>query len=828
MEEVELLAPAGNWHALLAAVNNGANAIYLGGGIFNARQYAGNFSDNELDQAVQYCHVRGIKLYITLNTLIHQREIDEAARFISFLSKIGVDGVIIQDVGIARLVRELSPELPVHGSTQMTIHNTAGVRMLKEMGFSRIVLAREMPLEEIKSIAASCDIELETFVHGSLCVSYSGQCLMSSLIGGRSGNRGRCAQPCRLPYELRSGYNSLEKGYLLSTKDLCTISFLDEIIASGVESLKIEGRMKRPEYVAVVVSKYRKALDYLQGRTTSPINRDDWEALLKIFHRGGFTKGYYYGVNEKDLMGIKRPNHWGIEIGRIEKVLASGKKARIFLQGPLYVGDGIEVRSNGVDKGGLTVSYMEDSKGRQLQKAEEKERVVIPVTKGSLAGDVLYKTTDILQLKEARFTYMNEEGLKIPLEGMITLRIGEAASLQLRDEQSNCIEVEGGVLVEAAEKRPLKEEDILRQVQKTGATPYIFNNITVIRDENSWLPVKELNNIRRKAIEAMTKKRFQYYHPKYTCTKTGTKIKIYEKLAQFPYHQHQYKLVVQVPSVRMALQAFSSGADSIYYRPSVYSTSSILAAKELEVYRRDGKDCILVIPNITTNQDLEQLDSLLRNQQDLFDGVLIGNVGALKMAQEHFVERVYGDFYLNIMNAISSFQLRNLGFSSITLSPELTCREIHDIIKIDQGMFEFIVYGRIPLMTLAHCPIRRQIHSRGSGKKCAACSGKDNYFLRDRKGMDFPLRKTSISECTMQVLNSQILCMAEHLEKLGLQSINRYRILIDREEEKEIHDIVSLFRKILDGWKWTEEMTETLNRLKEKGITYGHFFRGVE
>jgi len=828
MEEIELLAPAGNWHALLAAVNNGANAVYLGGGSFNARQYAENFSDNELEQAVQYCHVRGVKLYITLNTLIHQREIEEAAQFIALLCKIGVDAVITQDIGIARLVKELSPELPLHGSTQMTIHNTAAVRMLKQMGYNRIVLAREISLREIKSIAASCDIELETFVHGSLCVSYSGQCLMSSLIGGRSGNRGRCAQPCRLPYELRLGHDILEQGYLLSTRDLCTISFLDEIIASGVKSLKIEGRMKRPEYVAVVVSKYRKALDYLQGRTSSPINQDDQEAMLKIFHRGGFTKGYYYGVDEKDLMGIERPNHWGIEIGRIEKVFAGGKKARIFLQSPLYVGDGIEVRGNGMDKGGLTVSYIEDLKGRQVQKAKEKEHVVIPVPKGSLAGDLLYKTTDAMQLKEARLSYLDEEGLKIPLEGKITLRVGEAASLQLKDELSNYVEIKDEDLVEAAEKRPLNEEDILKQVQKTGGTPYIFKKITVIRDENAWLPVKALNHIRRKAIEEVTRKRFQYYHPKYTCSEIDTKINIYDQLAQFPYQQDQRQLVVQVPSVEMALHAFSSGADSVYYRPPVYNASTILAAKEMELYRRDGKECILVIPNITTNQDLEQLDSLLRNQQDIFDGVLIGNVGALKMVQDHFVERVYGDFYLNIMNAITSLQLRSLGLSSITLSPELTFREIHDIIEIDQGTFEMIVYGRIPLMTLAHCPIRRQINPRGSRKECAVCSGKDSYFMRDRKGMDFPLRKTSISMCTMQVLNSQILCIAEHLEKLGLQSIHRYRILMDREQAKEIHDIVSLFRKILDGWKWTEEMMETLNRLKEKGITYGHFFRGVE
>lgn len=659
-------------------------------------------------------------------------------------------------------------------------------------------------------------------------MSYSGQCLMSSLIGGRSGNRGRCAQPCRLPYELCLGYDSLEKGYLLSTKDLCTISFLDEIIAAGVKSLKIEGRMKRPEYVAVVVSKYRKALDYLQGRTGSPINRDDREALLKIFHRGGFTKGYYYGVNEKDLMGVERPNHWSIEIGRIERTLASGKKARIFLQGPLYVGDGVEVRSNEVDKGGLTVSYIEDAKGRPLEKAQEKGRVVIPVPKGTLAGDRLYKTTDTMQLKEARFTYLNNDKYKIPLEGKITLRIGEGASLQIKDEQSNSIEIKGEVLVEAAEKCPLNEEDILKQVQKTGGTPYVFKKITVIMDRNSWLPVKALNSIRRKAIEAMTKKRFRHYHPRYTCTKTDTKINIYGKLSQFPCHQSQHKLIVQVPSVGMALQAFSSGADCIYYRPSVYNVSSILAAKEMELYRKDGKECILVIPQITTNQDLEQLDFLLRNQQDLFDGLLIGNVGALKMAQEHFPRRVYGDFYLNIMNAISFLQLRSLGLSSITLSPELTYREIHDIIKTDQGLFELIVYGRILLMTLAHCPVRRQIKPRESRRECAACSEQGNYFLRDRKGMDFPLRKTRISECTVQVLNSQILCVAEHLEGLSLQNIHRYRILIDREEEKEIHDIVSLFRRILDGWNWTKEMTETLNRLKEKGITYRHFFRGVE
>jgi len=344
----ELLAPAGSWESLVAAVENGADAVYLGGKLFNARQSAGNFDQEELSRAVEFAHVRGVKVYVTVNILLDDQELPEAAGFLYSLQQCGADAAIVQDLGLARLARQVIPELPLHASTQMTTHNLPAALLLKEAGIDRVVLARELSLEAIKEIRQQGGVEVEVFIHGALCVCYSGQCLMSSLIGGRSGNRGRCAQPCRLNYVLvdQHGRPLAEPGevgdYLLSPRDLNLSEHLPDLIEAGITSFKIEGRMKRPEYVATVVRIYRELLDRAAVGGNFTVSPEATRDLAQIFNRD-FSTGYFYGRPGRELMSYKRPNNRGVRLGRIKRFDRNTRLAEISLEEPLRVGDGIEV-----------------------------------------------------------------------------------------------------------------------------------------------------------------------------------------------------------------------------------------------------------------------------------------------------------------------------------------------------------------------------------------------------------------------------------------------------------------------------------------------------
>ncbi|NMA49806.1 MAG: U32 family peptidase, partial [Tissierellia bacterium] len=338
-KEVELLAPVGSMDALKAAIQNGANAVYLGGKKFNARQYASNFDDDEILEAILYAHLRGVKVYITLNILLDESELSDAIDYVRYLRKIGADAIIVQDIGFASIIREIFLDMDLHASTQMTVNNMFGIEHLENMGFKRVVLAREVPLKEIKSISNKTEVELEVFVHGALCFSYSGQCLMSSFIGGRSGNRGTCAQPCRMSYtpvnDKGEALLDWDKLYLLSTRDLNTMEEINNLILVGVKSFKVEGRMKRPEYVATIVSAYRKAIDF--GIQT--INDGEKKDVESIFNRG-FTKGLTFGDFGRDFVNVDRPDNRGRVIGKI----TDSNKDGIFLRfdEDVSAGDGIE------------------------------------------------------------------------------------------------------------------------------------------------------------------------------------------------------------------------------------------------------------------------------------------------------------------------------------------------------------------------------------------------------------------------------------------------------------------------------------------------------
>ena len=451
MEKVEILAPAGTMESLVAAINKGADAVYLGGNKFSARAYASNFDNDNMLKAVDYAHSYDVKIYVTLNTILKENEIEEAVRYVGYLYEIGVDALIIQDLGLLKRIKEEFPLMEVHASTQMTIHNGEAAVYFKDKGFHRIVLSREMTLEEIKYISKDLAIETEMFVHGAICVAYSGQCLMSSMIGGRSGNRGRCAQPCRMEYTLKGEHSGETKGHLLSPKDMCTIEDVEDIVDTGVYSLKIEGRMKRAEYVAGVVDNYKKAVDKVLYN-----NKYDDQAgkrqLLQLFNRSGFTNAYLKKNTGKDMMSFNSPKNSGISLGVVDK------NGDIVIKEDLNVGDGIRYR----DKG-FTLSKIL-YKGNEVKSAKRGDKVKLyPIDYKK--GDELFKSLN-KQLFDELEEYLKPYTKKIALNAIVDFSVDKPVTIRI-NYKGNFYEVQGEV-VQKAEKRPLDQERIKEALKKSG------------------------------------------------------------------------------------------------------------------------------------------------------------------------------------------------------------------------------------------------------------------------------------------------------------------------------------------------------------------------
>ena len=513
--KAELLVPVGNQDALKAAVLSGADAIYLGGQKFNARGRADNFNNEQLIEAIRYAHLYGVKVYVTFNTLIKQKELSEARDFAEFLYHNHCDAVIVQDLGLAAMIKKYFPQLELHASTQMTIHNLEGVKMLEDLGFKRVVLARELTLEEIEYIAQNTSLELETFIHGALCVCYSGQCLMSSILGGRSGNRGLCAQPCRLPYRLEKegvegSYRDVKKGYLLSTRDLATYSFLDKLIKVGVKSFKVEGRLKRPEYIGVVTGIYRKILDNIYQGSIPAYSPEDEESLLQIFNRGGFCSGYYFGTNNKQLTSVDRPDHWGIRIGKV--VAVRNNWIDVELESSLEVGDGIRFINSQSGEWGQEVTRMKDSCGRELSRA-------IPGTVVSIKRILKHKTlhpgaqvwriSQKSQLEQASAQFNSKYAKKIPVSIRGVFKVGQVPLIEMEDLKGVKGIAIGQQKVEAARRAPLSREDIEKQIDRLGNTPFEIERIDIDMDDRVFVPLSLINELRRSAVSDLMDNRIK-------------------------------------------------------------------------------------------------------------------------------------------------------------------------------------------------------------------------------------------------------------------------------------------------------------------------------
>ena len=501
MKSVELLSPAGDMECLKSAVQSGANAVYFGAEQFNARVNGTNFGKDELKKAIEYAKLRNVKTHLTLNILIKNNEFEDALNLVDYAYKCGIDAIIVQDLGLAKKIIKLYPDLEVHSSTQMTVYNLDGVKKIKELGFSRCVLARELSLEEIEYICKNTSIDIEVFIHGALCICYSGQCLMSSLIGGRSGNRGKCAGTCRLPYSLLKDGKEIDKGYLLSSKDVCTLDILPQLISAGVKSFKIEGRMKSKEYVGIVTSIYRKYIDLALSNEEYDVDENDKKLLMQIFNRGGFSTGYLKGKLGKEMMYKDKPNHIGIQIGEVVSYNPNKGYVNIKLSDEINLGDSIAINDSSCKISELMI------KNNNIKTANKSQIVTIGRIKGKIfKNDKVYKTVSE-KLNNEIDLFISKENVKRKIVAKIYLKENEKVRIELEDVLTKIkVTKEEEQIVQKAQNNGTGIERIKEQLSKTGNTPFEMENIEVIMDENIIIPISALNNLRRNALDELEKK----------------------------------------------------------------------------------------------------------------------------------------------------------------------------------------------------------------------------------------------------------------------------------------------------------------------------------
>lgn len=815
---IELLAPAGSWEALEVAVNAGADAVYMGGKAFGARQYASNFDREEMAKAVYFAHMHRVRIYITVNTLVDDSEMQELASYLLFLNNVGVDGIIVQDLGVIRLAKQIVPDLPLHASTQMTVTNSGGVDFAVEAGMERTVVARELSLEEIKA-ACSRGTEIETFIHGALCVCYSGQCLMSSLIGGRSGNRGRCAQPCRLPYKLMNAKGEdLLQGkdagqYLLSPKDMNTLEILPQLIDAGVVSYKIEGRMKRPEYVAIVVDAYRRAIDsYKAGNYNVP--EQDLDNIEQIFNRD-FTTAYMTHRPGREMMSDRRPNNRGVLVGRVAKLDKARNKATIKLDKELNLGDGLEFWVSVGGRVGTTVTEMLRG-GESVSVAGVGEQVTIDVPNGVRLNDRVFRTLDSRLMTYAQQFFGPDAKKRIPVDAVVTAKLGEPMKIMLTDDEGNVGYGETDFIVEAARKRALDDEVVRKQIDRLGTTEYFLNSLTFEHDENVMVPMSEMNEARRMAAESLDATRLEAFAP---ARKQRHAMNV-ELVPQERGTRGSRSIVtVHCDTVAKVEAVLNGGADRILFAGDCFSTKVVTNEDYRTVVtlaRKAGKEVAFATPRIIKEAQLKYFDKLFALWNELApDYVYISNNGLWPLAKKYPNLKLWADMTLNIYNVQSLEFWHEAGAQGALLSPELTMGQVEHLAAVAPMPVECMVQGRLEMMVSEYCvggSFLGDLHKGACKFNC-----KEPLFLGDRKEASFPV--VGDQYCKMHILNAHELSMltnVKHMEGIGVSSL---RIDGRNYEAKEVGVLTRMYKQVLRGEMYIEENLPNTTR--------GHYFRGV-
>ena len=819
---IDLLAPVGDFECLKAAVQNGANSVYFGANMFSARAFAHNFDLDELKKVIEYAKLRGVKTNLTLNTLVKDTEFNDALKLAIKAYEFGIDAIIVQDLGLAMQLIEMLPDLPIHASTQMSIHNLDGALELQKLGFKRVVLARELSMDEISNISKNTDIEIECFIHGALCISYSGQCLFSSMLGGRSGNRGKCAGPCRLSYDLLENNSKIDSGYLLSTKDLCGLEYIPDMIDAGVNCLKIEGRMKSPEYVATVTRIYRKYIDLALSDEPYVIDENDKKDLLQVFNRGMSSTGHLSDTPNKNLVYKDKPNHMGLFLGTVQNYNKNKGYVTLKLKESISIGDKVALEN---ESGSYTISELME-KNKNIKETKINQTVTIGRIKGNInLGDKIYKISSKTLLDEAKESFKNENRT-IPLTCNITIKHLLPVSINISSSKNNISEykdlnvnIELPYIPEEAKNRPLDKETIIKQISKTNDTPYEFENININLDENIHLPkLSILNELRRTGLEKVKE---------YVLSKTKRNIpknlletnindenKVLNDIRNLitdnknisTIKNKEVSLLLNIINLSLDYSKLET-VDNIYiplkyFLNSKYENILKILSKKSNIF--------IYFPTILKENYKNLFNSVAKKivQEYKIKGFVISNISNLKLLNDLF-ENLNKDFKLianytfNIFNSNSVLELKKLDISRFTISPEADKEIVSNLCKYNYLQKEIIVYGKTPLLNMNYCLL-------GNTNKCypeckSKCNSNNIYYLKDRLNMNFEILPDNIQSITT-MFNSKTTSI-----KSNDFNIDTSRIDILHESIDEINNIINTVK--------------SNNRFEGKNFTNGNLNR---
>ena len=754
---VELLSPVGDFDCLKAAVQNGANAVYFGGQLFNARYSARNFDKDGIREAVNYAKSRNVKINFTLNILLKNNEFDDAIDVVKYIYELGVDAVIVDDLGFAKYIIDNFPGMEVHGSTQMTIHNLEGAIALKNLGYSRVVLARESTLSDIDYICRNANIDIEAFVHGALCISYSGQCLFSSAIGGRSGNRGRCAQPCRMYYNMLEtsdnvSYKNIGKGFLISPRDLCGLDFIPDLIKAGVKSFKLEGRMKTPEYVATVTRIYRKYIDLALSDNDYIVDKNDLHDLMLAFNRGGFSKGCLGGDDNHDYVFEEKPSNQGLYIGNISKIDKKNGLISIKTNEPLDIGDTFLVQQ---EDHKYTISEILKN-GSHVKSAAIGDLVTIGRVKGKLElGDKVFKINSSVISKEIK-EFNSHEHVKIPLVANFKALIGKPIELEVAslDEPGNTYfglstTISNEIQPIEAISNPISKERLIEQLNKTTDTNFEFKQINIEMDDNIYIPkISSINALRRDALNALYQKGIDNFTRILPSKLSSTEL----------VHQHVFPSIrtysVLLNSIDTSMDYSSLKNVDRVYIPLKFFIKKEFESKLLEISQ--FTDCYIDIPTIVRDNFRNVFYNNFDEKVNKFNikGLVISNLSGIEFMMKYVGKLdIVSKYTLNIYNNHTIDELKKVGVNRVTISPELDSETIIDLCNNSSLPTEFLVYGKLPVMHIQYCPL-------GKSNKCyptcsMKCKTSNRFYLEDRLGYKFEFVPDNMQTIT-KIYNSKI------------------------------------------------------------------------
>lgn len=817
----ELLAPAGNERALVAAVQGGADAVYLGLREFSARRGAENFTIADLADATRYAHLRGARVYLAVNILILPDELDKALELAAAAREAGVDAFIVQDLGLAGLLGRHFPDVALHASTQMSTHTPDGVAVLAGLGFDRVTLARELTVAEVAECAAG-SIPVEVFVHGALCYCYSGQCLLSSMVGGRSGNRGLCVQACRLAYELaddRLGPIEAGGAYPLSTRDLSAIDLIPDLARAGVAALKIEGRVKSAEYVATVVDVYRRAIDrYACDPAGYSVADEDRQALEEVFSRG-FTQAYLAGIRDDRMMSVARPSDRGASIGRVVTCDKKAPSCDIKLTRDLSVGDEIEIWvRNGGRTGKKVDRILVDGEPREHASAGQVATIGLDRPVG--AEDRVFRTANAGLLEAARRRFRPSEATRtVPVDIAAVLRIGEPFQLTAICDDGSEVRMRGEQ-VERARTSSLDETTVVGHLGRLGGTAYSARRIEVETAEGCFLPVSELNKARQRLVDELDAARLRPWRREPIAVS-------HEPSAAAPRKPRRPLLAAATDDRGTAGALAGAGLDWLYFDVSFdrdwESLDGELVAMS-EAIRASGGRFALQLPVIAHEAELSEIDRLLDSlPSGALDGLVVGHVGQVKRFAG-CAPSLIGASALNVTNAETAGVLRSLGVDRVGLSAEITGRQVEQIAGVTTAPLEVLVFGRLQVMIAEHC-----LYSVPGS--CAGCTGRSGS-VRDAKDFVFPVCVDR--SCRSHIYNPFDASLVKQLPELAGAGLDAVRLELGGYSFQYATEVVTDVRNVLsllpDEPETAAEIAEAMaGRLSEHArFTTGHYFRAVK